>query len=125
MRFDIFHIGLPWYAEAGLLAKYFRNVYVDMAWAHAISPEISRQALRTYIDMVPRNKVLGFGGDYCVVEKVYGHLELARDDITRVLAEKVAEGRLSEARALAWATALLHDNPIEAYKLDLEPLNPA
>jgi predicted TIM-barrel fold metal-dependent hydrolase len=122
-RFDIFHIGLPWVEEAGMLAKYFPHVWVDFAWAHAISPEIAARALKIYVDMVPRNKVLGFGGDYAVVEKVYGHLELARDNIARALAGKVAEGALDPARAVAWARALLHDNPIAAYKLDIQPLD--
>jgi hypothetical protein len=73
--------------------------------------------------MVPRNKVLGFGGDYAVVEKVYGHLELARDNIAQALADKVAEGALDKAGAAAWARAILHDNPIEAYKLDIKRLD--
>jgi predicted TIM-barrel fold metal-dependent hydrolase len=122
-RFDIFHIGLPWVEEAGMLAKYFSHVWVDFAWAHAISPEIATQALKIYVDMVPRNKVLGFGGDYAVVEKVYGHLELARDNIARALAGKVAEGALDKAGAAAWARAILHDNPIAAYKLDIKRLD--
>jgi len=122
-RFDIFHIGLPWTDEAGIQAKYFANVWVDFAWAHAISPEIAVRALRTYVDLVPRNKVLGFGGDYLVVEKVYGHLELARDNIARALADKVADGAISHDAALAWARAILHDNPIAAYRLDIAPLD--
>jgi len=121
-RFDVFHCGLPWIEEAGILAKYFTNVWVDFAWVHAISPEMAARALRTYVDMVPRNKVLGFGGDYLVVEKVYGHLELARDNIARALADRMADGALTEDHALAWARAILHDNPIAAYRLDIKPL---
>ena len=121
-RFDVFHCGLPWVEEAGILAKYFANVWVDFAWVHAISPEMAARALRTYVDMVPRNKVLGFGGDYLVVEKVYGHLELARDGIARALSDRVADGAFTEDAALAWARAMLHDNPIAAYALDIKPL---
>jgi predicted TIM-barrel fold metal-dependent hydrolase len=121
-RFDIFHLGLPWVEEAGMLAKYFPNAWVDFAWAHLISPRIARRALAIYVDMVPRNKVLGFGGDYHVVEKVYGHLELARDNIARALADMVADGSLDPRGAIAWAGAILHDNPIAAYNLDVAPL---
>jgi len=64
VRFNLLHGGLPFVDEAGMLAKYFPNVTVDMAWMHAISPEISIRALRDWVDLVPRNKVLGFGGDY-------------------------------------------------------------
>ncbi len=123
LRFNLLHAAMPWTAQAGMLAKYFKNVYVDMAWTYAISPSLSCEALKSFIDLVPRNKVLGFGGDYMVVEKVYGHLVLARQTIARALGEKVVEGALSEQRAIGWAKAMLHDNPIETYKLDIKPLS--
>ncbi len=94
-RFNLLHGGIPYVDEAGLLAKYFPNVVLDMAWMHVISPELSLRALRAWIDLVPRNKILGFGGDYCVVEKVYGHLVLARQNIATVLAERVAASAMT------------------------------
>ncbi len=101
-----------------MLAKYFPNVTVDMAWMHAISPEISIRALRDWVDLVPRNKVLGFGGDYQVVEKVYGHLLLARENIAGALAGKVEQGAMSHREASAWVRALLWENPRAVYALD-------
>ena len=119
VRFNLLHSGIPWMEEAGMMAKYFGNVTLDMGWAHAISPELCVRALKAWIDMVPRHKILGFGGDYMVVEKVYGHLEMARDNIARALADKVADGSLGEERAIVWARALLHDNVILAYDLKI------
>ena len=116
--FVLLHAGLPWTDEAGMLAKYFANVHLDMAWMHIISPEIARRALRTWVDMVPRNKVFGFGGDYCVVEKVYGHLVMAKENMSATLAAKVDEGAISGEDAYGWAKALLHDNPTRVYRLD-------
>jgi len=121
VRFNLLHGGLPFVDEAGILAKYFPNVTVDMAWMHAISPELSVRALRAWVDLVPRNKVLGFGGDYQVVEKVYGHLVLARENIAQALADKVEQGALSRQDATAWARALLWDNPRALYHLDSDP----
>lgn len=118
LRFNLLHGGLPFVDEAGMLAKYFPNVTVDMAWMHAISPEISIRALRDWVDLVPRNKVLGFGGDYQVVEKVYGHLVLARENIAAALADKVGQGALTEGSARAWVRALLWENPRAVYALD-------
>ena len=118
VRFNLLHGGLPFVDEAGMLAKYFPNVTVDMAWMHAISPEISIRALRDWVDLVPRNKVLGFGGDYQVVEKVYGHLVLARENIAGALADKVEQGAITEKDAGAWARALLWENPRAVYALD-------
>jgi predicted TIM-barrel fold metal-dependent hydrolase len=122
VRFVLLHAGLPWIEEAGIQAKYFRNVYVDLAWVHAVSPELARRAVRTYVDLLPRNKVLGFGADCLVVEEVYGHLVLARQNLAAALAKKIEQGALDESRALAWAKAMLHDNAVEAYKLDIAPL---
>ncbi len=117
VRFNLLHAGLPFVDEAGLLAKYFPNVTIDMAWMHAISPDISRRALRDWVDLVPLNKVLGFGGDYQVVEKVYGHLVLARENIAAALADKVEQGAMSREEARAWVRALLWENPRALYDL--------
>jgi predicted TIM-barrel fold metal-dependent hydrolase len=118
VRFNLLHGGLPFVDEAGMLAKYFPNVTVDMAWMHAISPELSVRALRDWVDLVPRNKVLGFGGDYHVVEKVYGHLVLARENIASALAGKAAQGAMSSQDASAWVRALLWENPRALYGLN-------
>ena len=101
-----------------MMAKHYHNLYLDMGWVHAISAELAARAIRLYVDLLPRNKVCGFGGDYQVVEKVFGHLTLARENIAHALAQKVGEGALTNADAEAWAKALLYDNPIEVYKLE-------
>ena len=120
VRLVVLHAGLPWMEEAALLAKHFPNLYLDMGWTHLMSPEISTRALRSYVDLVPMHKVLGFGGDYSVVEKVFGHLVLARRDIGRALASKVADGDLTVERAEAWVRALLYDNPKDVFRLAVE-----
>jgi len=116
-RFNLLHGGLPFIGAAGLLAKYFPNVTLDMAWMHIISPTLSIRALQQWLDLVPRNKVLGFGGDYCVVEKVYGHLVMARENIADVLADRVAAGAMARTEASAWVKSLLWDSPREVYRL--------
>jgi hypothetical protein len=70
------------------------------------------------IDLVPMNKILVFGGDYGTpVEKVYGHLVMAREDLAEVLARRVDAGQMSESRALArkW----FWDNAVELYQVEL------
>ena len=54
------------------------------------------------------------------MEKVYGHLKMARQNIARVLAEKVQEGSFSRAEASLVARRLMFDNPNEFYRLGLE-----
>jgi hypothetical protein len=86
-RFSLLHGGLPWVQEGAVMARQLPNLTIDMGWMHIMCPEMAVQALKYYFDMVPSNKVLGFGGDYLVVEKVYGHLQIARRNIARALSD--------------------------------------
>ncbi len=118
-RFDIFHGGIPYVSECGVLGKYFSSVYLNMCWMHIISPVMSRRALDEWLDLVPATKIIGFGGDYHVVEKVYGHLQMARENIARVLASRIEEGTMNEAEALKIARGLMYKNPKRLYKLEV------
>ena len=114
-RIDLFHGGMPWVREIAVLAKYFPGVHLNMAWMHLISPAQARSALSEWLDMVPNNKIFGFGGDYAIVEKVYGHLKLARQNIAAVLAEKIATAAMSRSEASLIARRLMFDNPRDFY----------
>jgi len=115
--FDIFHMGYPYTQELSNLAKNFRNVNIDMCWGHIISPEAARRALNEWLDAVPANKIIAFGGDYCFVDGVYGHQRLARDNVALVLASKVADGTFDLERAQQIAQWLFVDNPIRILNL--------
>jgi uncharacterized protein len=117
VRFDIFHISYPYQEELAAIAKMFPNVTVDFCWMWAINPAAGRRALADMLETVPANKIHGFGGDYSFVEGSYGHKIIAVREITRVLCEKVEEGRFSEEHALKVGRMLLRDNPLENFKL--------
>ena len=110
VKFDLFHIGYPYQQELGVLAKLFPNVYVDFCWAHIISPPAARNALDEYLETVPANKILGFGGDYRYPEMTYGHSRIARANVAGVLASKVAARLMPEDQALAVGRMLLREN---------------
>lgn len=115
-RFDLFHAGTPWAADAGMVARATGNVWLNACWSHLISPVLYEQALDMWIDYVPTNRVIAFGGDYWWnVENVYGALMQAREAIAKVLARRIGEGRWGEATALSVAKRWLHDNPRELY----------
>jgi len=118
-KFDIFHGGYPYTSELATLAKNFQNVYIDMCWLHIISPNVSRRALHEWLETVPQNKIMGFGGDYIFVEGAYAHSRIARENIARVLIEKVEEGYLNEEEAIKIAFRLLRDNPKELFNLQI------
>ena len=116
--FDLFHIGYPYQNVACALTKVFPNVTVDMCWAHIISPAASMAALDDFLDAIPFNKISAFGGDYRFVDGTCGHLQISRENVTRVLAKKVELGVFDEARALEIAHAMYYDNPKRIFKLD-------
>ena len=119
-KIDLFHAGMPWVREIAVLAKYFPGVHLNMAWTHIINPAQARSALCEWLDMVPNTKIFGFGGDYCIVEKVYGHLKLARQDVAMVLAEKIREGAYTREEASVVARRLMRENAGRFYALGLD-----
>ena len=118
VTFDIFHMGYPYTQELSNLAKNFRNVNIDMCWGHIISPEAARRALIEWLDAVPANKIIAFGGDYCFVDGVYGHQQIARDNVTAALTAKVLDDSFDLDRAREIARWLFVDNPARILKLE-------
>ncbi|HDZ21587.1 hypothetical protein LCGC14_0452710 [marine sediment metagenome] len=119
-KFDIYHLGYPWMREALMLGKGFPNVWLNFCWTHIISQRFAVAGLDEAIDLVPMSKILIFGGDYSMaVEKVYGHLVMAREDIAEVLARRIRRGLISESQALELTRKWFWDNPKDLYSLDL------
>jgi len=115
--FDIFHIGYPYQQVLSVLAKTFPNVYIDMCWAHIISPTACINALIEWIDSVPINKISAFGGDYCFIDGVYGHQYLARINVSKSLARKVEDGVFDIEKAKEISMMLFYNNPFKIFKL--------
>jgi predicted TIM-barrel fold metal-dependent hydrolase len=116
-RFDLFHAGYPYQGEMATLGKNFANAYVDLCWVHVISPWVARQTLHELIETVPANKIFAFGGDYFFVEGTYGHACMARNNVAKVLAEKVEMDYLTEDEAVALARRYLRENAIRFFRL--------
>ena len=116
-KFDLFHGSFPYTADMLVLGKYFQNVTLNMCWMHIMSPTVSRRTLSEWLDAVPVNKIFAFGGDYQIVEKIYGHLQLAKMNVATVLADKIREGRIAESDAVPIARLLFYENPKRWYNL--------
>ncbi len=114
VRFDLFHGGYPFSSEAGVLAKNFANVYLDLCWLPLISYTAARANLADWLELVPANKIL-WGGDAFRVEEAYGASRLARRVVTEALAEKVEARYLSEAEALRIGRMILRENGFELF----------
>jgi predicted TIM-barrel fold metal-dependent hydrolase len=118
VTFIIFHGGYPYGGEFGSLAKNFRNVFIDLCWLYIISPSYSERYLHEWIETVPANKIMAFGGDFENVENIFGHSLMARDVVAKVLIDKVRTGYLTEEEALYIAHRILYQNAIDVFKLE-------
>lgn len=118
VRFELYHLGMPFVRDCIFVAKSFANVYLNLCWCYVISEEITRASINEILDTVPVNKVFGFGGDYIwEVENVYGHLEMAREAIAEALSDRISRGRLDIEAAKRICRLWLHDNPAGFYGL--------
>lgn len=115
VKFDLFHIGYPYQDELAVLAKLFPNVYADFCWAHIISPPAARRTLDEYLETMPVNKILAFGGDYRFPELSYAHARIARRNVARVLAGKVEAGLFGEEQAIETGRLLLRENALALF----------
>jgi predicted TIM-barrel fold metal-dependent hydrolase len=116
-RFDLFHMSYPFIGKASALAKNFQNVFLDMCWGHIISPTAAVNALVEWLDAVPSNKISAFGGDYCFVDGVAGHMAIARQNVARALAVKVEQGAMDTDGAIRLAEDLFYHNPMRIFNL--------
>lgn len=116
IQFDLFHVSYPFEGELSVLAKLFPNVHADFCWTHIVSPEVARRTLHTFLETIPVNKIFGFGGDYRYPELSYAHLQMAKRNIARVLAEKVQAGFCTETEAAEIAGLVLLENPMRLFK---------
>jgi len=117
LRVDLFHGGYPWCTEAGIMAKYFRNVHVDGCWLHQISPSAYRAALTSWIETVPLTKIFAWGGDHRTIEASYASLAQARDLVADVLADLVERRYFGMDLALEVAERILYRNGLEFWRL--------
>jgi hypothetical protein len=115
-RFDIFHAGYPYSDELMAICKQFPNAYFNLCWVSAISSQLYRNILERLIEIIPSNKILGFGGDYVFVEGMYGAQQLARKTISETLHNKVQEGYFTLEQAIGFAEKILYSNPSYLYK---------
>lgn len=115
-KFILFHGGYPWTGEYVALAKRFNNVYLDLVWLPQISREAAIYTIKEMLDCVPYNKIF-WGGDCHFIEESAGALDIGREIITQVLAERVDKGLMTEETAFDVALKIFRENAIEVFKL--------
>jgi predicted TIM-barrel fold metal-dependent hydrolase len=118
IHFDLLHLGMPMVRDAALLGKTLPNVSLNLAWCPVVSQLQTARLLAEIIDLVPVNKLIAFGADYRVaVQKVWGHLVMAREVVASVLADRIAAGDFDREYAIYLAKLWFYDNPMRIYQL--------
>lgn len=115
-KFILFHGGYPWTNDYVAIGKNFSNVWLDIVWL----PQISKtEAIRTFnemLDCVPYNKYM-WGGDVSKIDDTAGSLELAKEVVATVLAERIEKGWMTEKVALDVARCIFRDNAKELFRI--------
>jgi uncharacterized protein len=117
-NFAIFHGSYPHMAELTGLARSFANVYLDLAWFHLLSHHQARAWLAEWLDVLPHNKIFAFGGDVFLFFGICSHLEIARENMASVLAQRVVDGLCDIDEAEVCARRLFHDNPWNTFAFE-------
>lgn len=119
VTFDIYHMGMPFVRKCAFLGKNYHNAYLNLCWSHIVSSEMTIAGITEWLDVVPVNKIFGFGGDYCTnPENIWGHLMIARENFAVVFAEKIIKGHMDMDDAKFIIRSWMYDNPARVYKLD-------
>ncbi len=90
-KFVAMHITYPFQDELAFAARQVSNLYAEMSWAWLMNPVAAARFMAEMLVAAPMNKLLGFGGDYSLVENAYGHLVLARRGMAVALANLVTD----------------------------------
>jgi len=114
--FDVYHMGIPWVRETAFLGKNYPNVNLNLCWAYSVSESMVLNSLDEWIDVVPTNKIIAFGGDLITLpEHVAGELEVAEQDLCTVLARRIVRQRMDMQGAKNILKAWLYENPARIY----------
>lgn len=117
LRFDIFHGGIPYTGEFGVIANNYPNAFLDLNGMSWTSLEILRRCLSEWIEMVPQNKILWGADSYRVYEGTLGQVLYFREILAAVLTEKVSGGLYDFDFAVELAKKILFENALTFFAL--------
>ncbi len=104
----------PFLREAGWLAKFHPNIYIDTCWQPVLNPNFFRGALSTWWNYVPLHKIT-CGHDSTTVEMAYGSALFTREILAEVLGDHGLNMSASVSTLRPAAAALLHNNAVALY----------
>ncbi|MDD5220318.1 MAG: amidohydrolase family protein [Candidatus Bipolaricaulis sp.] len=117
LRFDIFHGGIPYTGEFGVMANNYPNAYLDINGMLWTSLELSRRCLSEWLEMVPQSKIMWGADSYRVYEGALGQILYFREVLSEVLAEKVSSGLYSYEFAIELAKKIMYENALDFFTI--------
>ncbi len=107
--FVLMHGSYPWLADIAGLAHAYPNVWADICWLPLISTAAARHLLHELIDVCDADRVI-WGCDTWTGEESVGARLAFVETLSRVLSERVEDGRMRAADARRYAAAIMRDN---------------
>jgi hypothetical protein len=104
----------PFLKEAGWLAKFHANVYIDTCWQPILNPQFFREAIGVWWNYAPAHKIT-CGHDATTVEMAVGSSLFTREALDEVLPERTRNMGVSPVELRNAAAALLHGNAEAIY----------
>jgi predicted TIM-barrel fold metal-dependent hydrolase len=104
----------PYLEEAGFLAKYLPNMYIDTCWQPVLSPQFFRQAMLTWLQYVPVNKIM-MGNDATSIEMAVGSSMFTREILGETLQTLRQTTGVTTKDLRRAAADMLHNNAVAVY----------
>jgi predicted TIM-barrel fold metal-dependent hydrolase len=104
----------PFLKEAGWLAKYQANMYIDTCWQPILNPDFLREAMNTWLQYVPFHKIT-CGHDATTVEMAAGSALFTREILGDVLGRVGLKLGISEGGMRQVGADFLYNNAVQIY----------
>jgi hypothetical protein len=102
------------------LARICPNVSLAVGNAWRVAPDIARRALHIWLQGLPLQRILAWGGGTTMIEGVFAQASFVREQVALLLSEMVAAEELDEDDALSAMGHLLGRNALAQVELDEE-----
>jgi glucuronate isomerase len=111
LRFNVFLSSVSASQALCTIARACPNLSFSAYWWHNFFPGAIRQVMHDRLDMVALNKQVGFFSDAYCADWAYAKAVIVRQELARVLAEKVERGQYTEDVAMNIARHLFWETP--------------
>lgn len=116
----LLHLGYPFTSESLLLSRYYPNVYLDFAWLHTLDRRAAIDTIKRVVELLPSNKIAGFGGDVCTPVNTIGNLSVCLENMACAFSDMAENGEMTCSEAVNICRNWLFENPKKIYGVNIE-----